>query len=32
MSKWMRKMIEKHLGVEDAKKKLEEAGAKVNLK
>lgn len=28
MSKWMRKMIEKHLGVEEAKKKLEEAEEK----
>jgi len=28
MSTWMRKMIEKHLGVEEAKKKLEEAEEK----
>ena len=28
MSKWMRKMIEKHLGVQEAKKKLEEAEEK----
>lgn len=28
MSKWMRKMIEKHLGVEEAKKRLAEAEAK----
>ena len=28
MSTWMRKMIEKHLGVDEAKKKLEEAEEK----